>query len=261
MKSFYTKLFMLTCIFGLPCTASLEQQVENGRRFIQGHYEERRVAFNEDFRSLTIAGHTKAIDDLLSDETRVRKIKMSTRDLQNHQQTILSAVIAKELIGYKTTPRKAGSIYKVKQSSAHFKHFEILRLTEDFSYHIASQFYQNQPINHQRLQKLIVGDYAKILTYSGITRDLFAEWFGDVLEAHAAGIIAKQKPTPKRTMPVSKRVNQIPKADHYASAASTKPPATAKTKMRQVRLTQVTDQAVITTIEISMPRCDRSKDN
>jgi hypothetical protein len=217
---------MLTCIFGLPCTASLEQQVENGRRFIQGHYEERRVAFNEDFRNLTIAGHTKAIDDLLSDETRVRKVKMSTRNLQNHQQTILSAVIAKELIGYKTTPRKAGSIYKVKQSSAHFKHFEILRLTEDFSYHIASQFYQNQPINHQGLQKLIVGDYAKILTYSGSTRDLFANWFGEVLEAHATGIIAKQKPTPKRAMPVSNRVT----ADHYASATSTKSSATTKTK-------------------------------
>ncbi len=65
MRSFYTKLFMLTCIFGLPCMASLEQQVENGRRFIQGHHEERRTALINNFKDPAIADHTKAIDDLL----------------------------------------------------------------------------------------------------------------------------------------------------------------------------------------------------
>ncbi len=225
MKNFYTKLFMLTCIFGLPCMANLEQQIENGRRFIQGHHDERCAAFNDDFRDQTIVRHTNAIDTLLSDETRVHKVKMNPFDLRKHQKTILSAVMAKEFIGYTTQPQKARtSIYKKKQDSAHFKHFEILRLTEDLSYQFAAQITQEKAFNQYNLNRLIVGNYSQIFSYSGLTQAIFLDWFQEIFAMHNPGFIAKN--TQQRHVKISRTSRSAAVQPNKLDTLQHKPAAT-----------------------------------
>ena len=107
MNTFYLKILILTLSFSLHgIAATLEQQVEQTRENIEFQHNRRRDMFNADVQYSDIAECSRSIDTILGNERNVREVKMSKHDLLKHQETILSAVMAKVFIDYTGVPQK-----------------------------------------------------------------------------------------------------------------------------------------------------------
>ena len=196
MNTFYLKILILTLIFSLHnIAATLEQQVEHTRENIEFQHNRRRDMFNADVRNPDIAECSRSIDTILGNERNVREVKMSKHDLLKHQETILSAVMAKVFIDYTGVPQKRGiSIYDkrgMELDSARHRHFEILRLTEDLSDSFSAQVTKDLTFNRDILRRSIVGEYEQLFTYSGLNHDVFLGWFETIFYAHCPGFVAK----------------------------------------------------------------------
>jgi hypothetical protein len=196
MNTFCLKFLILTLIFSLYGTAAtLEQQVEQTRQYIESQHNLRCDMFNNDIKSPHITQCSQDIDTILGNENNVRKMEMSKQDLQKHQETILSSVMAKIFIAYEGPRQKKGvSVYDKRETitdSALLRHFEILRLTEDLSISFSMHVTNDGIFDTDRLRRLIVGDYEHIFTYSGIGKKIFLNWFKTIFYTHNPGFIAK----------------------------------------------------------------------
>lgn len=196
MNTFYLKILILTLSFSLHgIAATLEQQVEQTRENIEFQHNRRRDMFNADVQYSDIAECSRSIDTILGNERNVREVKMSKHDLLKHQETILSAVMAKVFIDYTGVPQKRGvSIYdkrEMRLDSARHRHFEILRLTEDLSDSFSAQVTKDLTFNRDMLRRSIVGEYEQIFKYSGLNHDVFLDWFETIFDTHCPGFVAK----------------------------------------------------------------------
>ncbi len=122
-------------------------------------------------RDATIIGCTVGINSVL--ETA----KVSDTRATDAQRKIVMQAIMGGVVVHQGDDRFRLKAHECKRTDKHYKHHEILRLTEEFAFDFA--------INGV----IQIADYDDLVTFSGLSIYTIRDWMDEVLERHAVGIV------------------------------------------------------------------------
>lgn len=140
----------------------------------------------------TIRKHTESINDVLGDRSKVNQKRPACKI---EKEIILKAVMGTVIIHgqeYKL------ALPKFDESHGLYRHYEILRLTEELSHKLATQ-YQNK----SGIDRACLDDYEDLYAFSGLGRDIFDSWFYETIVAHKTGVDTRTKENSGRATPES----------------------------------------------------------
>ena len=149
----------------------------------------------------TVTQHTKSITDILKDKSKVSEGRFAT---DAERKTILQSLMSSTLTSLFDSPEQYRKLSLTPQLPTLraidplFKHFEILRLTEQLSYTLAQQVTAR---GRDALEDILNDtlDQNTLTSYSGVTKDMFLMWFKEVFDAHKTGFLKPVKPSPAAT--------------------------------------------------------------
>ncbi|MDP4725324.1 MAG: hypothetical protein NWS47_03430 [Alphaproteobacteria bacterium] len=175
---FYLRLAVATFFVVTSCFA-------DGVKVIGDEYNARLGAFNADPLNVsTYEPHTVKINGILKEK---RNVDVNRHASYMEKETILKAVMASVVIhGEDSTYRLPA--HGLKESDSLYRHFEILRLTEELTGIYWAQFMSAGNI---RIGELVDSN---LYAYSGLNWDVYSDWFKDVINEHSSGLAISHSP-------------------------------------------------------------------
>lgn len=171
-KSHYLKLIMTAFFLITPCLA-------DGVAIINDEHNKRLAEFNATpLAPETYTPHTTTINDILKDK---HKVDVRRQASNAEKETILKAVMASVVI-HKGDSKYRLPTHELNETHTLYKHFEILRLTEELA-----DIYWRQFINTGNIRS---GEFinSNLYTYSGLNWGVYFDFFYDVINQHHAGV-------------------------------------------------------------------------
>lgn len=170
MKAKFCLILVFLICFGTTYSFAVDLIKENDR--------ERCGLFNAaPTKESSYLKHTTEINQILSNEKKVdHKRRASLVD----KEIILKAVMGTVIIHGLT---KRLTIFEHDVKHVLYRHYEILRLTEELSYELVMQYKDKKKTDITCLD-----GYKNLYAYSGLEQKMLAAWFGEAMSAHQAGL-------------------------------------------------------------------------
>ncbi|MES2253237.1 MAG: hypothetical protein V4482_06110 [Pseudomonadota bacterium] len=199
--NFYAKFIICALALAVQGFAAEKQRIEQTVGIIKTEHDLRCGEFN---RNIKVLQRTEKINDLLKNEGIVSRTQAET----DQKKTILQAVMAGQLIHFPELREQkfAASIYDKRATLGatdyRYKHFEILRLTEELSFKIAGLTRGTGHYDGLTILGELNDAYKDISTYSGVAiRDL-AGWFAQAYKDHEQGFQLSKDHSAKAALPL-----------------------------------------------------------
>lgn len=178
---------------------------------IFGYHNQRCDVYNTPLNEVLVDGAIRGKSDIIEEKTHLINTVLKDKervDTKRHASTdekkaILQSVMGTEILAHTYQDEKRQTLRLASElpvglaiNDPRFKHFEILRLTEEVSQKLVAHVreYGYESLYEVTLNRLIGNAYANLFAYSGLEEGVFFNWFKEVFESHKAGFLAYTKP-------------------------------------------------------------------
>lgn len=149
-------------------------------------------------KDVLLGQHTTTINTILNNKNVSRRPATKTE-----KKTILQAVMGSIII-HENDFRYRLDEHDLVETDEFYKHFEILKFTEEFSQTCLDAMTQSGNHDDTVLDVIDKDLYAQLYEYSGLRHDLMIEWFKEVYKNHINGI--KLKPSQTTTQTIQRKI-------------------------------------------------------
>lgn len=202
---FYFKLIMTICALSSCCFS-------NGAEIIHAAHKIRSQVFNTEpdsenkvltqtehtDKDVLLGQHTTTINTILNNKNVSRRPATATE-----KKTILQAVMGTIIIHHSDSSYLLHD-HDLIETDEFFKHFKILKFTEDFAETCLETMIRSNNHDYAVLDTIDKDLYAQLYEYSGLDHDLMIEWFKEVYKNHIIGI--KLKPSQTTTQTIQRKI-------------------------------------------------------
>ncbi|MES2607172.1 MAG: hypothetical protein V4544_00335 [Pseudomonadota bacterium] len=216
--NFYFKLILVVCVAISHCFSNAVNIIETENTLrcsvfntIPNHKNEVHTKTISKDKNEALVEYTTTINTILIDQNRVSKRHAEL----NEKKIILQAVMG-SIIVHDNYPEHLLADHDLLATNELYKHFEILRLTQEVSKYFSMRKHENAKYN---LKDDDYGDeYKNLYIYSGLTHDMLCDWFNEIYKAHTVGITTKNEQSNSKNnnlvKNVAKKHSRLKSQDH-----------------------------------------------
>lgn len=138
-------------------------------------------------KDIVLGKHTTTINTILNNKN------ISRRPARHEEKkTILQAVMG-TIIVHKDDSKYHLNDHELTETDEFYKHFEILRFTEEFAQTCLETMIRSGGYDYTILDKIDHSLYKDLYDYSGLSHDLMLDWFKEMYAAHIGGIMLRKE--------------------------------------------------------------------
>ena len=139
-------------------------------------------------KDIVLGKHTTTINTILNNKN------ISRRPARHEEKkTILQAVMG-TIIVHGDDSKYHINDHELTETDEFYKHFEILRFTEEFAQTCLETMIRSGGSDYTILDKIDHSLYKDLYDYSGLSHDLMLDWFKEMYAAHIGGIMLRKEP-------------------------------------------------------------------